>query len=162
MSTEAKVPVIPECDLCDDKHPAYADAKIPGGSWANMCKPMFNQLGCKLGLGHGQKYVLQETSEGGTWIDQQEAKDRVKFAKAMQAWREGGGSTRAQEYAENDLRFGLWLYYCDKRCQRLVGLSIFDLSDHTWRDDYDGGTSPKDAVTSLLENDDMVADLMGG
>ena len=52
------VTVIPNCDLCK-KEPAYADASIPGMSWANMCRACFTQYGASLGLGRGQELLLE-------------------------------------------------------------------------------------------------------
>lgn len=33
--------------------------------WANICQETFDELGCKLGTGLGQKYVLQDD---GRWL----------------------------------------------------------------------------------------------
>jgi hypothetical protein len=57
-----KVAVIPDCDVCRAERgqivPAYADAKLSIGPWANVCKMHFAQYGCSLGLGRGQELVL--------------------------------------------------------------------------------------------------------
>jgi len=52
------VTVIPNCDLCT-KEPAYADAAIPGMSWAYMCRTCFMKYGASLGLGRGQELLLK-------------------------------------------------------------------------------------------------------
>jgi hypothetical protein len=61
MSTEVKVGTIPDCDLCATHGvtvPAYADAKLaPMGPWANVCRQHFDQHGCTLGTGYGQRLV---------------------------------------------------------------------------------------------------------
>lgn len=63
MSEKVKVSVIPDCDICASngiKTPAYADAKLNGvGPWGYVCLPHFNQYGCRLGTGHGQKLVRE-------------------------------------------------------------------------------------------------------
>ena len=38
----------------------FYDAKIPGGGWAIMVPATFETLGCRTGVGHGQKYEKQE------------------------------------------------------------------------------------------------------
>jgi hypothetical protein len=55
--------VMPRCDI-DYRHPkgmprpeAYADARIPGDSWAFLCHECFHHFGCVLGIGHGQMLV---------------------------------------------------------------------------------------------------------
>jgi len=55
-STSTTVATIPACDLCGS--PAYADAAIPGSSWAYVCKTCFDSHGCHLGLGRGQELKL--------------------------------------------------------------------------------------------------------
>lgn len=56
---------IPPCDLCGaggSKKPAYADANI-GRGWANVCKEHFVRLGCCLGVGRGQRFILRGAEE---------------------------------------------------------------------------------------------------
>lgn len=60
MSSEVKVPKIPNCDMPDCPNKAYADCKTIEGSWANLCMVHFEILGIGLGTGLGQKYVLEE------------------------------------------------------------------------------------------------------
>ena len=60
--TVVKVAVIPPCDLGQTHGPAYADAQLRGGPWAYVCEPCFDQHGCELGLGRGQRLELE--SEG--------------------------------------------------------------------------------------------------
>lgn len=54
---------LPYCDFCK-KHllTNYAkyDAKTTLGPWANMCESHFAMYGKGLGLGIGQKLILQE------------------------------------------------------------------------------------------------------
>lgn len=54
-------------------------------------------------------------------------------------------------YAGGDERFALWMHLCDRRCRSLTGLETADLEDHLWRDAYDAGQSPRDAVDSAIE-----------
>ena len=59
MSTEVQKPKPwPTCDLCSEPTEAYADARIPGQGWANVCNDHFFTHGCYLGTGHGQKFIL--------------------------------------------------------------------------------------------------------
>lgn len=64
MSTQIKVTAIPPCDICSAAGrqgvPAYADAKLSAGPWANVCREHFDLHGCSLGTGHGQELVLKE------------------------------------------------------------------------------------------------------
>jgi hypothetical protein len=63
-----KVAVIPDCDVCqgmDAKVPAYADAKLCIGPWANVCKFHFDYYGCSLGLGRGQELVAVDAIQKG-------------------------------------------------------------------------------------------------
>ena len=66
--TSVVVEELPGCDLCKDIHdvdmPAYADARIPAyGSWANVCWDHFNDCGCTLGLGRGQRLIRRRDGE---------------------------------------------------------------------------------------------------
>jgi len=151
---------MPDCQVCDDKHEAYADARLPSGSWAYICKPMFTQLGCQLGEGKGQKLVLQEPAKGHTWIDEQEVANPEKLAAALRGYRLHKAKLRAAEYAGDDDRFGYWLLLVDRRLGRIIGLSIFDMEDHTWRDDYEAGMSPKDALEEFARNCDDLPELV--
>jgi hypothetical protein len=66
MSTEVKVSKLPPCDIhsleAGPRHDALYDARIPRGPWANMCQEAFDELGCSLGTGYGQKLVLAKRS----------------------------------------------------------------------------------------------------
>ena len=43
----------------------FYDAKIPGGGWAIVVPAIFETLGCRTGVGHGQRY---EKQEDGRWL----------------------------------------------------------------------------------------------
>lgn len=65
-ATEAVVARIPDCDICKydlDKLgvPAVYDGKTNRGPWAYMCEKHFKSDGIGLGLGRGQKLVLEES-----------------------------------------------------------------------------------------------------
>lgn len=60
MSTQTKVTLLPNCDMCDmegKEIKALYDAKLNIGPWANVCQEHFRQYGCSLGLGKGQKLI---------------------------------------------------------------------------------------------------------
>ena len=61
MSTRVAVAKIPDCDICKHAYgktvPAYADARLDIGSWANVCKEHFDAHKCSLGTGRGQELV---------------------------------------------------------------------------------------------------------
>ncbi len=56
--TEVAVEVLPRCDFCDSQ--AAYDGKTQMGPWANMCEAHFQAHGIGLGLGKGQKLVLNK------------------------------------------------------------------------------------------------------
>ena len=41
------------------------DARIPGRGWGNICQEAFDTFHCRLGVGFGQKYELQDD---GRWL----------------------------------------------------------------------------------------------
>jgi len=63
--TEVKVAVIPDCNICayspiqSTSVPAVYDGKTNLGPWAYMCEEHFRTHGIGLGLGKGQKLVLE-------------------------------------------------------------------------------------------------------
>ena len=56
----------------------------------------------------------------------------------------------ALDYAGGDDNFALFLAVADNKCQRITGLSIFDLEDHPWCDEFDDGSSPSEALHGCL------------
>jgi len=57
---------LPDCGICKmggKKEPAEYDAKMPGRGWANLCQLHFDQFGCRLGLGKGQKLIVRGTTK---------------------------------------------------------------------------------------------------
>jgi hypothetical protein len=56
-NTEVLVSVKPKCDFCDKT--AEYDIKTNMGSWANVCKLHYSVYGGELGLGKGQKLILE-------------------------------------------------------------------------------------------------------
>lgn len=64
---------IPDCDYCSTlkvKRPAFADAKIGNGGWANVCDLHFQMFHCNLGMGWGQRLVLEEPQPQPTFEEQ--------------------------------------------------------------------------------------------
>jgi hypothetical protein len=60
--TSVVVATIPDCDLCKQvgvTKPAYADASLTLGSWGYVCLQHFNEYGKGLGLGRGQRLLLE-------------------------------------------------------------------------------------------------------
>lgn len=63
MGTETKVESLPLCDLCKEigeENEAHYDGMTVFGYWANMCDDCFAAVGTGLGIGVGQRLVLQE------------------------------------------------------------------------------------------------------
>ena len=61
--TEVKVSKLPDCDFCSKeghKVPARYDGKTTFGPWANMCQAHFAIYGIGLGLGRGQRLVVEK------------------------------------------------------------------------------------------------------
>lgn len=61
-NTVTKMISIPKCDFCEKA--AEVDGKTYNGMWAYMCEGHFKKLGFGLGLGKGQKIVLDEEVDG--------------------------------------------------------------------------------------------------
>lgn len=51
----------PPCDLCNQR-PAAIDGKTTFGAWAYMCVPCHEQYGVGLGLGKGQRLLIDPPS----------------------------------------------------------------------------------------------------
>lgn len=95
-----------------------------------------------------------------TWLDAQPAE---KVDASLADLRATGGERWAQRVADvdGDERFALWLLLVDQRMQRAVGVTHRDIGDWTWRDAYDGGYSPREAMREGLEADDTYSALFG-
>ncbi len=61
---EVKMSHAPDCDICEGLGLKRADASYDGktiyGSWAWMCEGCFKVYGTGLGLGIGQKIIIEE------------------------------------------------------------------------------------------------------
>ena len=55
-----------------------------------------------------------------------------------------------------------WLLVADVTCIRRLGVSIFDIADWAWRDAYDCGENPGEALRAALQADDTFGMLLGG
>lgn len=53
-----------------------------------------------------------------------------------------------------------WAKACDGILQRLIGLSRDDMEDWDWRDHFDQGFSPKEAVDLFMEQVEVPENLM--
>ena len=58
MSKQVEVVALPNCDFCGEV--ANYDARTKVGPWANMCQHCFENFGVVLGLGAGQRLVLNK------------------------------------------------------------------------------------------------------
>lgn len=65
--TTVTVREIPPCAFHPDRSARY-DARTKGGSWAYLCHPCFKARGVGLGLGRGQRLVL-ELQTGGVQLE---------------------------------------------------------------------------------------------
>lgn len=59
--TEVAVEVLPKCDFCDSQ--AAYDGKTKMAPWANMCAAHFKVYGIGLGLGRGQRLILNKQQQ---------------------------------------------------------------------------------------------------
>lgn len=63
MSTEVKVAVIPDCDICKSRPAAYDGRMKPGRPWAYMCEECWQEHGIGvLGTGYGQRLILDDST----------------------------------------------------------------------------------------------------
>ena len=58
MSNQVEVVNLPNCNFCGEV--ANYDARTKVGAWANMCQTCFTSFGVGLGLGLGQRLVLNK------------------------------------------------------------------------------------------------------
>ena len=56
--TQVEVSHLPLCDTCQ-QHEAKYDARILATGWANVCEVCFEFYGCRLGIGKGQRLVVE-------------------------------------------------------------------------------------------------------
>jgi hypothetical protein len=91
-----------------------------------------------------------------SWLDQQNS----TRLKAISTVLDSQTGTRYLNCAGGDRGFAAWLLVADALCLRRVGVSIFDLSDWSWRDAYDSGETPGAAVREALRADDTFAALL--
>lgn len=81
-----------------------------------------------------------------TWLA---TKNSDQLATAMDRYLHDPRLERDRGYT-GDAWFGLWMHVANQKCQRLIGLGIHDLEDWTWRDAYDAGNSPFEALRDAL------------
>jgi hypothetical protein len=90
-----------------------------------------------------------------SWLDEQDPTRQAAITTAL----DGERGARYLDYADGDRGFAGWLLVGDALCRRRVAVSLFDLSDWTWRDAYDSGEPPGAAVREALRADDTYAAL---
>ncbi len=64
--TEVKLPELPPCDFCASWgriREAHYDGKTAQGPWAYMCESHFKLHGIGLGLGKGQRLIVEKSKE---------------------------------------------------------------------------------------------------
>lgn len=102
------------------------------------------------------------------WV---ESLDPDQLQAALDRLRRNAGdhepiATQAMQYARGDEHFALYLAMCARKCQRAIGVTIWDLADCLWRDWYDDGLPPREAVLECIERDDtfsvLFASMYGG
>jgi len=93
-----------------------------------------------------------------TWWDDQSDLRRTAVTTGLNSPR----GHRYLDYAHGDRGFAGWLLVADATCVRRLGVSIFDLSDWAWRDAYDDGATPGQALRDALRADDTLGTLLGG
>lgn len=57
---------------------------------------------------------------------------------------------RAEDYADGDGEFAVWLREVDKIVDASLDLGIFDLEDLDYRTSYDAGDTPVDCVKEVV------------
>lgn len=92
-----------------------------------------------------------------TWID---TLDPIKVAAGLTKIRASayGPAHPALDYAGGDEHFALFLAVADSKCQRITGLGVFDLEDYLWRDAYDSGLSPSEALHGCLVDNGYIGE----
>ncbi len=93
-----------------------------------------------------------------TWWDEQTDQRQTALTTVL----DSPDGRRYLDYAHDDRGFAGWLLVADATCIRRLHMSIFDLSDWAWRDAYDDGVSPGEALRDALHADDTFAMLLGG
>lgn len=79
-----------------------------------------------------------------------------KVLAAMDKMRETEtGQKYMAENSPNDPGFAVWLMIVDRDLSKQVQVTHRSLSDWSWRDAYDNGTSPQEAAKQALAEDDL-------
>jgi hypothetical protein len=61
---EVRVAALPKCDLCVDGTLAAYDARTKNGVWGWLCEEHFARRGVGLGVGKGQRLIVEEVRDG--------------------------------------------------------------------------------------------------
>jgi hypothetical protein len=93
-----------------------------------------------------------------SWLDTKPPEKVDAAIERLRARR--GGHYYIDEYADGDERFGLWLALVDQYLGKALTIGFTDLADWGWRDSFDAGDSPREAVLQALEADDLYAGLL--
>ncbi|GAA0475576.1 hypothetical protein Aca07nite_84490 [Actinoplanes capillaceus] len=92
------------------------------------------------------------------WLDEHGGDRRAAIIATLDSDR----GKRHRDYADGNRDFAAWLLVADMICFRRLGVSIFDLSDWSWRGAYDARTQPANAVREAAAADDTLRQLLGG
>lgn len=110
----AIVSEFPICDVPGCEEPAEYDAKTRRGPWGYFCQTHFDQFGCRLGLGMGQKLVLESP-------EPQSRKDRAdKLCKQCgkdcpdDCWNKDTGRYRVLDNPEKTMLMLSMGMYCEE------------------------------------------------
>lgn len=70
----------------------------------------------------------------------------------VQAWLTKHGDKACATHRTTDKHFALWLHYLDRACMRRIVMGYSNLEDWPYYDAYEGGLSPIEACTNMLED----------
>jgi hypothetical protein len=82
-----------------------------------------------------------------TWTDDLTSENRAKIDTALDQ-----RGAQHLDYANNDRDFAAFLLVADSLAHRRYGVSIYDLPDYCWRDVYEDGLTPRQALNAAQEN----------
>jgi len=88
-----------------------------------------------------------------TWLDDQDQTKIEEQLANLAKCRDNPKYKDVFAYSGGDDRCALWLVHVDAHAQKNIGLSIFDLADYCWADDFEAGMSPAESLSCALEGE---------